>query len=414
MMRDIHDWLTEDEINLACKTAPAVRMLHSPRGGVAIFFTNGFIKKFEGDARLQTPPLLVSPGDDLRESFSSYKNVHGVPPCVVLARGLGAYALGSDVEKAASALRTFVKSSGTGRDLFSGVPSLVGADAAPPGIGEAKKTPRLAGKITIVTGSAQGFGKGIAEAMAAEGALVVAADINIDGARKCVGEIEASRGEGHAVAVRADVSDETSVRDMTRSAVLNYGGLDIMVSNAGIAIAGGLSEMTKEKFELVTSVNYTGFFLCAKYASAPMKIQRAFNPSYTADIIEINSKSGLEGSNKNFAYAGSKFGGLGLTQSFALEMAAYGIKVNAVCPGNYLDGPLWSDSERGLFRQYFEAGKVPGAASVADVRAFYESKVPMGRGCTPEDVVRAIFYAVEQQYETGQAIPVTGGQIMLK
>ena len=101
MTENMRDWLTEDEINLACETAPAMRMLHSPRGGIAIFFTNGFIKKFEAAARFQTPPLLVPPGGDLRESFSSYKNLHGVPPGVVLARGLGAYALGSNVEEAA-------------------------------------------------------------------------------------------------------------------------------------------------------------------------------------------------------------------------------------------------------------------------------------------------------------------------
>jgi sorbitol-6-phosphate 2-dehydrogenase len=131
------------------------------------------------------------------------------------------------------------------------------------------------------------------------------------------------------------------------------------------------------------------------------------------DIIEINSKSGLEGSRANFAYAGSKFGGIGLTQSFALELASFGIKVNAICPGNLLDGPLWSDPEKGLFRQYLEAGKVPGAKTVEDVRRYYEAKVPLGRGCQVEDVARAVFYLVEQKYETGQALPVTGGQVML-
>ena len=144
-----------------------------------------------------------------------------------------------------------------------------------------------------------------------------------------------------------------------------------------------------------------------------MKKQREISPEYMADIIEINSKSGLSGSNKNFAYAGSKFGGIGLTQSFALELAPYGIKVNAVCPGNFLDGPLWSDPVRGLFVQYLEAGKVPGAKTVADVRRYYEAKVPMNRGCLPVDVARAVMYCVEQKYETGQAIPVTGGQVML-
>lgn len=145
-----------------------------------------------------------------------------------------------------------------------------------------------------------------------------------------------------------------------------------------------------------------------------MKKQREISPEYMADIIEINSKSGLSGSNKNFAYAGSKFGGIGLTQSFALELAPYGIKVNAVCPGNFLDGPLWSDPEKGLFVQYLKAGKVPGAKTVADVRAFYEAKVPLGRGCRIEDVAKAVLYIIDQKYETGQAVPVTGGQEMLK
>jgi NAD(P)-dependent dehydrogenase (short-subunit alcohol dehydrogenase family) len=131
------------------------------------------------------------------------------------------------------------------------------------------------------------------------------------------------------------------------------------------------------------------------------------------DIVQINSKSGLEGSQRNFAYAGGKFGAIGLTQSFALELVSDNIKVNAICPGNYFEGPLWSDPEKGLFVQYLRAGKVPGAKTVEDVKSFYMSKVPMRRGCSPDDVAAAIFYLVEQKYETGQAIAVTGGQVML-
>ena len=102
-----------------------------------------------------------------------------------------------------------------------------------------------------------------------------------------------------------------------------------------------------------------------------------------------------------------------MTQSFALELVEDGIKVNAICPGNFFDGPLWSDPQNGLFAQYLRSGKVPGAKTIADVKRFYEAKVPMNRGCTTADVVKAIYYLIDQKYETGQALPVTGGQVML-
>ncbi len=149
-------------------------------------------------------------------------------------------------------------------------------------------------------------------------------------------------------------------------------------------------------------------------AAAPvMKLQNSWAPENFGDIVQINSKSGLRGSRANFAYAGGKFGGIGLTQSFALELAPFRIKVNSVCPGNFYEGPLWSDPENGLFVQYLAAGKVPGAKTVEDVRNFYMAQVPMGKGTSPEDVTKAILYLVEQTCETGQAIPVTGGQVML-
>ena len=267
---------------------------------------------------------------------------------------------------------------------------------------------RLAGKITIVTGAAQGFGKGIAEELYNEGATIIIADMNQELAESVAKEM----GE-RAVAIPVNVSDEQSVADLVAKTVEKFGGLDIMVANAGVVRSGPVASFEKKDFEFVTAINYTGLFLCAKYAAIIMQAQHEADPDASFDIIAMSSKSGLEGSNKNFAYAGSKFVAIGLVQSFALELCAYNIKVNAVCPGNYLDGPLWSDPVRGLFVQYLEAGKVPGAKTVEDVRRFYEAKVPMNRGCLPIDVARAVMYCVEQKYETGQAIPVTGGQVML-
>jgi NAD(P)-dependent dehydrogenase (short-subunit alcohol dehydrogenase family) len=276
-----------------------------------------------------------------------------------------------------------------------------------------RETGRLSGKIVLVTGAAQGFGLGIARQLIREGADILLADVNSSLARTEADKLRAENGPGRARALEVDVTDPDSVQTMIRETVLAYGGLDLLVSNAGVLRAGGLEQIDLEAFTLVNNVNYTGFFLCCKYGSQPMKIQNRFQPDWNMDIIQINSKSGLAGSNRNFAYAGSKFGSIGLVQSFALELVVHNIKVNAVCPGNYFDGPLWSDPQKGLFVQYLKAGKVPGARSVTDVRRAYEAKVPMGRGCSPEDVARAILYLVEQCYETGQALPVTGGQIML-
>lgn len=268
-------------------------------------------------------------------------------------------------------------------------------------------------KVVVITGGAQGFGEGIAVRAFKEGAHVVVADLNEKLGSNLVRKWKSESDTGNRMMYfYADVTNEESVRNLIENIVGNFGGIDILISNAGVLRAGGLDELKTSDFEFVNDVNYKGFFLCSKYASRVMKVQNKFNPSGYCDIIQINSKSGLVGSQKNFAYAGSKFGSIGLVQSFALELIENRIKVNAICPGNYFDGPLWSDPENGLFVQYLRAGKVKGAKNIADVKRFYESKVPMNRGVTVDDVMLAILYASDQKYETGQAIPVTGGQVM--
>lgn len=271
----------------------------------------------------------------------------------------------------------------------------------------------MGGRVALVTGAAQGFGRAIAEGLADRGCRVVLGDVQVDLASEVARGIEQRHGAGSALAVALDVTDEASFEAAVDAVVDAHGGLDLFVSNAGIVRAGGLDELTPDDFDLVTRVNYRGYFLGVRAVAPVLALQRLGDPSQATDVVEVNSKSGLAGSRRNFAYAGSKFGGIGLTQSFALELVGQGTKVNAVCPGNYLDGPLWTDPDHGLFVQYLAAGKVPGARTVDDVRRHYEGQVPMGRGCRPDDVVTAICYCVEQAYETGQAIPVTGGQTML-
>ena len=277
-------------------------------------------------------------------------------------------------------------------------------------VGSGKK---LNNKIAVVTGGAQGFGAGIAESLFALNLNVVIADLNEETGKSFAATLSSKKSGNKAIFVRTDVSDATSVKEMIIATVREFGGLDIMISNAGILKAGGLDEMDAESFAKTTQVNYNGYFHCAKYAAEVMKLQNQEKPDYFTDIIQINSKSGLRGSNRNFAYAGAKFGGIGLTQSFAMELAPFRIKVNSICPGNFYEGPLWSDPNNGLFVQYLKTGKVPGAKNIDDVRKYYEDMVPMKRGCKLEDVMKALLYIVDQEYETGQAIPVTGGQVML-
>ncbi|MDD4778647.1 MAG: SDR family NAD(P)-dependent oxidoreductase [Fermentimonas sp.] len=273
---------------------------------------------------------------------------------------------------------------------------------------------RADNKIIVITGAAQGFGEGIGRCLIQEGANIVIADLNEEKGKMTAEYFVSLSKSNSSIFVKTDVSNTDSLENLVYETVCRFGGIDCFISNAGVLRAGGLDDMTPENFDFVTKINYNAYFYCTKVVSRVMKLQTEFaDENYYADIIQVNSKSGLQGSKANFAYAGGKFGGIGLTQSFALELAPYRIKVNSVCPGNYYEGPLWSDPENGLFVQYLKAGKVPGAKTVEDVKSYYLSKVPMRKGCTPEDVTKGVLYLIEQNGETGQALPITGGQIML-
>lgn len=313
--------------------------------------------------------------------------------------GLGLLGLSVNKSKVEQKLGTVRKES-RGVDLPESVP-----------VPQIKK--ELYNKVIAITGGAMGYGEGIARQLFGEGANVVLLDINEEAGNTVAADLNAQKSPNRAFFVKTDVTDLESVSSAIYDTVLEFSGLDVMISNAGVLKAGGIDEMDPDSFDFVTRVNYKGYFNCVKASAPVMKIQNKYGAGNFGDIIQINSKSGLEGSKKNFAYAGSKFGGIGLTHSFAMELMPDRIKVNAICPGNFFEGPLWSDPEKGLFIQYLNAGKVPGAKTIQDVKRHYESLVPAGRGCRIEDVVKAIKYVIDQEYETGQAIPVTGGQVML-
>ncbi len=265
----------------------------------------------------------------------------------------------------------------------------------------------LQDRIAVVTGGGQGLGQAICMRLAREGCHVMVADLNEQTARDTAIKVHEETGQ-RAIAVKVDVTDEPQVEAMVKRAVDEFGRLDILVANAGILISEEITEFPAEKWRAVINVNLFGYFLTAKHAARVMKAQKK------GAIIEINSKSGKKGSFKNSAYAASKFGGIGLTQSIALELAELGVRVNCVCPGNLLDSPLWTHPDKGLFVQYLRAGKVPGAKNVEDVRRAYVNQVPMKRGCTYEDVCNAVVFLAsdESSYITGIALSVTGGQEM--
>ncbi|MDP7741301.1 MAG: SDR family NAD(P)-dependent oxidoreductase [Lentisphaeria bacterium] len=364
--------------------------------------------------------------ETLRAAIAAHAEKTGFPPKIVLVKDLGLFSVGDD-SKAAETTRLMytdaIKIMLTSRTLGD-IHFLSQRDrefidaweveqfrrkvAAAKGL-----QGRMARRVVVVTGAAQGIGNGIAGALAEEGAHVVLMDVNAEGVAQAAEELALRHGASRAIGVGADVSSSAAMADAIHKAVRTYGGIDLFVSNAGVLRAGSVIDMNPDDFALVADVNYNGYFICVQAVAPIMATQHHASSDCLSDVIQINSKSGLIGSDRNGAYAGSKFGGIGLTQSFALELVTSGIKVNAICPGNFFDGTLWSDPEKGLFVQYLNAGKVAGAKSVEDVRRSYEAKIPMGRGCTMEDVVRGILYLVEQRYETGQALPVTGGQVML-
>ncbi|MBM2820473.1 MAG: Short-chain dehydrogenase/reductase [Candidatus Berkelbacteria bacterium] len=253
----------------------------------------------------------------------------------------------------------------------------------------------LTGKTAIVTGGAMGIGLGIATRLAQAGANVLIADLDENAANKSVQDL--SNQELKVKAVKTDVSSETDVDKMVQTAVQDFGGLDIIVNNAGIYPQMPLAKMTKEDFDRVIAVNLRGVFLCTEAASKQMIAQ-----GRGGKIINITSIDALHPSMVGLAhYDASKHGVWGFTKNAALELSQHKIWVNAIAPGGIATPGV---------------SKMPSAPGVdmEKVMVAFMAKIPMHRMGDPDDIGKvALFLASDMSsYMTGEQIVVDGGVLL--
>ena len=244
---------------------------------------------------------------------------------------------------------------------------------------------RFRDKVAIVTGGAGGIGSATARLLAREGARVLISDLIADGEEVAAG----MRGEGlQVVFMRADTSAQEQVAGMVEAAVQRWGRLDVMVANAGISGRGSAIDASTEDWRHVLDVNLTGVFLCTKYAVPAMRA------SGGGAIVNTASIMGVVGHRGAAPYTATKGAVINLTRSTALDHAAEGIRINAVCPG-HLDQPT----------------RFGGAQARSMFLDDLVSRYPMGRLGRPEEVAEAIAFLASDQasFITGTALIVDGG-----
>jgi 2-hydroxycyclohexanecarboxyl-CoA dehydrogenase len=249
---------------------------------------------------------------------------------------------------------------------------------------------RFEDQVAIVTGAASGIGRATAMRLAAEGAAVVVADVNEQGAGGVATSI--SEGGGRAIALQVDVTDAPGVRAMTEQAVAAFGKIDILVSNAGWDRAGPFADTDEEFWDRVIAINYRGH-LATCHAALPYMRELG-----RGRIVTVASDAGRVGSSGEVVYSGAKGAVIAFTKGLAREVARYGINVNCVAPG-LVDTPLL-------------AGIAEGHEKL--IAAIVRS-IPLGRVGVPEEIAAAIcfFASPDAAYITGQTLSVNGGLAML-
>lgn len=264
---------------------------------------------------------------------------------------------------------------------------------------------QLEGKIAAVTGAGTGIGRAIALALAAAGARVAVTDLNEAWARQVATEIESAGGQ--AIPLRLDVTTVDSIKAALQAVVARWGRIDVWCNNAGVSTMNRFVELTEKEWDLNMNVNAKGVFLCSQIVARQMMSQEPDSRSnLRGKIINTASMAGKRGAAPFLAhYVASKFAVVGLTQAAALELAPYGITVNAVCPGYVRTGMqerevAWEAELRGV--------------SPDEVRRLYIEDTPLGRLETPEDVAAVVVFLASPaaDFITGEAINVNGGAWM--
>jgi NAD(P)-dependent dehydrogenase (short-subunit alcohol dehydrogenase family) len=247
------------------------------------------------------------------------------------------------------------------------------------------------GKVALVTGAASGLGLATAKAFAESGASVALADWNEDAVRGAADELTA---QGHkAIAIRCDVADDAQVEAMVAQTVAAFGGLDAAYNNAGVQnVLAETADTTREDYDRVMGINLRGEWSCMKFELQQMRKQGS------GAIVNCSSLGGLVGGAERGIYHAAKHGVLGFTKSAALEYAARGIRINAICPGL-----IWTP----MADQMVASGQ-------GDALKAMEKSVPMGRVGRPEEIANAVLWLCSDaaSYVTGQSISVDGGFVM--
>lgn len=351
-----------------------------------------------------------------REDYRAYYERHATPdsppmrgadPAVVLVPGVGMFSFGQDKQTARVAGEFYVNAINVmrGAEAISTYAPIEESEKFRIeywALEEAKLARRpkpkpLATRVALVTGAGSGIGRAIARRLAAEGACVVIADVNLEGAQEVAAELG---GPDAAVAVRADVTSEEAVADLVRSTSLAFGGVDLVVNNAGLSISKPLLETTARDWDLQHDVMARGSFLVAREAARAMIAQ-----GMGGDIVYIASKNSLFAGPNNVAYSATKADQAHQVRLLAAELGEHGIRVNGVNPDGVVRGS-------GIFAGGWGAQRaaVYGVPE-SELGAYYAQRTLLKREVLPEHVAAAVFALVgpDLVQTTGLHVPVDSG-----